>query len=168
MTGGCLTICLPSRACRWWGSLPHSSPFRQHQCSSLSGSEQDLNIAKRWIGYFTNRHMPVWTYIYHVNFLSVERFANMRKGSSAQHTFCLRSDFSPHWRVGFLFLGLYPLLLLASSSRLPPSITLTTTHLHTHSLSHSHHQLTTSHSHHQLTSFITLSHTLTSSLTLTH
>ena len=74
--------------------------------------------------------------------------------------------------MGFLFLVLHPLLLLASSSRLPPSITLTTTHLLTHTLSltsptnlitHSH--TLTSHTLNHITTHL-LTHSL--SLTLTH
>ena len=68
---------------------------------------------------------------------------------------------------------LHPLLLLASSSRLPPSITLTTTHLLTHSLSLTSHTNLITHSHtltsHTLNHITThlLTHLLTHSLSLT-
>ena len=81
--------------------------------------------------------------------------------------------------MGFLFLVLYPLLLvLLPPLRLPPhthSHSLTHTHSHsltlTHSLTHSH-SLTLTHTHHShsLTHSLTLthSHSLTHTLTLTH
>ena len=82
--------------------------------------------------------------------------------------------FSPHWRVGFLFLVLYP---PPPSARRPPVLLLTHTHTHTHShtLTHSHtHSLTLTHTlthsphTHSLTHSLTHSHshTLTHSLTL--
>ena len=91
--------------------------------------------------------------------------------------------FSPHWRVGFLFLVLYPRLLLLLPV-LPPQHTLTHTHsltlTHTHTITHTHsHSLTHSHTHtltltlthshsHSLSLSHSLTHTHSHSLTLTH
>ena len=99
--------------------------------------------------------------------------------------------FSPHWRVGFLFLVLYPppspppprpssysLVLLLTHTHslthsLNHSLTHSRTHARTHSLTHTHTQLTHTHSHtHSITHTHTLTHThsthSTRSLTQTH
>ena len=79
--------------------------------------------------------------------------------------------------MGFLFLVLYPLLVLLLLPVLPPH---SHTHTHTHTLTHSHsltHTLTHSHTHthslthshtHSLTHSHTLTHSLSPSLTHTH
>ena len=90
----------------------------------------------------------------------------------------LADRFSPHWRVGFLFLVLYPLLpSFLPPALLPQTLTITHTHsLHTHTHTHITHtshsdSLTLTHTHiHTYHSHIslTLTHTHTHSYSLTH